>query len=170
MWHSGSLLRLGSLLRRGLDPLPRSFLTSRQRPKKKRRPRRRNRHQAPEQTRQDSDSGFPVPSHCFLMLPESKRGWGGGYKRGRSDAFLQGQGEDLRASGTPPRLLTDNEVILQHRPAWPQSSAVAWAAQPITFSDSSAQQRGCSSALSDLLFLATALYFSSFDLTKFFSQ
>lgn len=109
---------------------------------------------------------LPTVSLCFQKVS----GGGGGYKRGRSDAFLQGQGEDLRASGTPPRLLTDNEVILQHRPAWPQSSAVAWAAQPITFSDSSAQQRGCSSALSDLLFLATALYFSSFDLTKFFSQ
>lgn len=54
-----------------------------------------------------------------------------------------------------PHWQWSNYVIAQSSLAT-ASSAVAWAAQPATFSDSSAQQRGCSSALSGLLLLALA--------------
>lgn len=88
--------------------------------------------QISEQTSQDPISGFSVPFHCFLLLPESNTGCGKSYKKGRSDGFLLGD-EDKKASETIPMIPhfpTDNEVImLKPSPARPQPVEL-WPGQP----------------------------------------
>lgn len=105
----------------------------------------------------DSNSCFLSPFYCFLLLPESKTGYGKSYRRGRHDGFLLGGtgGHKGFWNNSHDSPLTMKSCYSPVQPGHSQSSC-GLGSPACTSSDSSSQQRGCSSALSGLLLLASA--------------